>query len=488
MTYAEIKDRISDFSSSNTVKLITEYSESGVDQVTDDSVINKWDEWEKITKVKRKTLEKNKNDFEAELGAKWIELNEIDSKITEAQIRKTVAEKTIETAKKGKMKGLKDAFNAINAKTNKTYNEVLFLRSILGLVEQWQNKYPELYPTVTTGPNTFDVTALWTALDNDEKALRGKFAEYYSWTSLGSNFTERLEGWKKADGELWHNEEAVRTHLETLKSALESIEKRGSLDPIEKNELEEIKRYLAGTPVPTEKRILPSELKSALRIVEFNVFHENAQKWIDYSKNVDFKTNTNEIKKIADKVNEGKIKKPDFVKYLRENFSTKPDWPGDNAGERMVLDWFFTQNPKTVIETIASQELKADSNLKERILAEMKDYKDSKDKLILLNRTVYGDGQEFTEEGIIKYYAEKLGGQNHAMKKYEKPFNIKDQPQQQEGFWRTNNPAAWLSGFALLLLLVGTIWAIHKRKTILQWWNAPSELEDELDEDEEEDY
>jgi len=41
VTYAEIKDRISDFSSSNTVKLITEYSESGVDQVTDDSVINK---------------------------------------------------------------------------------------------------------------------------------------------------------------------------------------------------------------------------------------------------------------------------------------------------------------------------------------------------------------------------------------------------------------------------------------------------------------
>jgi len=203
----------------------------------------------KITKVKRKTLEKNKNDFEAELGAKWIELNEIDSKIIEAQIRKTVAEKTIETAKKGKMKGLKDAFNAINAKTKKTYNEVLFLRSILGLVEQWQNKHPELYPTVTTGPNAFDVTALRTALDNDEKALRGTFAEYYSWTSLGSNFTERLEGWKKVDGEPWHNEEAVRAHLETLKSALEGIEKRGSLDPIEKNELEEIKRYLAGTPV-----------------------------------------------------------------------------------------------------------------------------------------------------------------------------------------------------------------------------------------------
>ena len=109
-----------------------------------------------MRKVKRKTLEKNKNNFEAELGAKWIELNKINSKITEAQIRKTVTEKTIEIAKKGKMKGLKDAFNAINAKTNKTYNEVLFLRSILGLVEQWQNKYPELYPIVTS-PNAFDV-------------------------------------------------------------------------------------------------------------------------------------------------------------------------------------------------------------------------------------------------------------------------------------------------------------------------------------------
>src|SRR6185437_9995476 len=42
----------------------------------------------------------------------------------------------------------------------------------------------------------------------------------------------------------------------------------------------------------------------------------------------------------------------------------------------MVLDWFFTQNPKTVIETIASQELKVDSNLKATIIKEMENYKD----------------------------------------------------------------------------------------------------------------
>jgi len=38
-----------------------------------------------------------------------------------------------------------------------------------------------------------------------------------------------------------------------------------------------------------------------------------------------------------------------------------------------------------VIGTIALQELKVDSNLKANVLQEMKDYKDSKDKLILLN-------------------------------------------------------------------------------------------------------
>ena len=335
------------------------------------------------------------------------------------------------------MQGLKDAFNEINNKSGvKSYKEVLFLRSILGLVEKWQNEYPDLYPAVLTGPDAFDVTALRTALDNDEKALRGNFAEYYSWTSLGSDFAERLDGWKKADGEPWHNEVAVRAHLKTLKSALEGKEIRIMLDPVEKNELEEIERYLAGIPVPIEKRILPSELKNALRIVEFNVFRENAQKWIDYSKNVDFKTNANEIKNIADKINgaSSKINKAELVKYCKETLAKKPelvddtyDLPQANANNQEWLDWFFTRDPEIVVETIALQELEVDSKLKEQILKEMEDYKDGGKRL---DKSKYGDGKEFTEEGIIKYYTEKLGGQNHSKKKYEKPF--KDQ--QQEGF------------------------------------------------------
>ena len=59
------------------------------------------------------------------------------------------------------------------------------------------------------------------------------------------------------------------------------------------------------------------------------------------------------------------------------------------------LDWFFTRDPEVVVETIALQELKAESNLKANVLQKMKDYKDSKDNLILLDQTIYGNGQEF---------------------------------------------------------------------------------------------
>ena len=49
----------------------------------------------------------------------------------------------------------------------------------------------------------------------------------------------------------------------------------------------------------------------------------------------------------------------------------------------------------------------------------MEDYKNGDKRL---NKSKYGDGKEFTEEEIIKYYAEKLGGQNHAKKH---PFTLR---------------------------------------------------------------
>ena len=44
------------------------------------------------------------------------------------------------------------------------------------------------------------------------------------------------------------------------------------------------------------------ELKGALG-VKTNVFSDLTKKWIAYSQNIDFKIETSEIKKLADKVN-----------------------------------------------------------------------------------------------------------------------------------------------------------------------------------------
>jgi len=68
-----------------------------------------------------------------EIGKKLIELSSLDSKVSKAQQELNNVKKLEKTARKGKMQGLKDAFNEINNKSGvKSYKEVLFLRSILG--------------------------------------------------------------------------------------------------------------------------------------------------------------------------------------------------------------------------------------------------------------------------------------------------------------------------------------------------------------------
>jgi len=62
-----------------------------------------------------------------------------------------------------------------------------------------------------------------------------------------------------------------------------------------------------------------------------------------YSKNIDFKIESNGIKELADKVNGkgAKIKTPDLVKYCKDTLAKKPeliddiyDLPRDNANNR----------------------------------------------------------------------------------------------------------------------------------------------------------
>ncbi|CAI2189149.1 5358_t:CDS:2 [Funneliformis geosporum] len=89
-------------------------------------------------------------------------------------------------------------------------------------------------------------------------------------------------------------------------------------------------------------------------------------------------------KKIINKVNKGdKIKKSEFIKSLKENLSKKSDMSeiSDN-----------------------SDKLKANNDLKTTIVKEIENHKkDDKG----LNKSIYRNNKEFTDDSIIKYYNEK---------------------------------------------------------------------------------
>ncbi|CAG8643291.1 11279_t:CDS:10 [Funneliformis caledonium] len=187
-----------------------------------------------------------------------------------------------------------------------------------------------------------------------------------------------------------------------IQGELESVQSKRVLDLVEDNKLREIKKYLSEEQKQPKILLTCSGLKGVL----------------GSSSKFEAK-----IKAITDRVNapSSKINKAGLVKYCKETLAKKPDItdvPNDD------------DDPEVVVETTALHEIKVDSNLKAGILQKMKDYKDGKDNLILLDRTVYGDSQEFSEEGIVKFYTEELGGQDHATKKYQQPFkdNIHEPP------------------------------------------------------------
>jgi len=63
--------------------------------------------------------------------------------------------------------------------------------------------------------------------------------------------------------------------LQSIKDSLESVGR--GLDPVEQNELDQLTHYIENGEVPSERRILPMDLKAALG-VKTNVFSELTKK------------------------------------------------------------------------------------------------------------------------------------------------------------------------------------------------------------------
>nr|CAG8584220.1 1636_t:CDS:2 [Entrophospora candida] len=131
-----------------------------------------------------------------------------------------------------------------------------------------------------------------------------------------------------------------------------------------------------------------------------------------------------ELKKIADiLLNLEDI--TTFFNELKEYFKDKqgvPTFPVDTTDDYQKTDYFFTLSPHYVIGFSATYQIKHDSAKKKEMEDQMTLAKN--EQKLGLDLTKYGNGTEFTEAGIIKYYAEELGGVNHCFAQQGKETSV----------------------------------------------------------------
>ncbi|CAG8473873.1 14671_t:CDS:10 [Ambispora leptoticha] len=194
------------------------------------------------------------------------------------------------------------------------------------------------------------------------------------------------------------NEEAIRAFLEVVKEDLKKGEEFGNLSPEEKADLSAINNYIDQAPT-----LRAGDLE--------NVFK------------VDVDISENSIARISEIVNYfDKLSESDkdiFFTELKTYVTDKglTSFPGDTADRQDKINYYFVElGPEHVIGFRAAYEIKHDNSKKDTLITEMKGKKDN-DVPLDVSTSGYGDGNDYTEAGVIKYYSEELGGVNHSYKK-----------------------------------------------------------------------
>jgi len=275
------------------------------------------------------------------------------------------------------------------------------------------------------------------------------------------------------------NEEAIKKYFELLKHNLNKAKKIRGLSPEEVADLASITNYLENVP-----KLRKGDLELVLKI-DVDMPEERVEEWVNYGDEKKFKEDASEIKKIADIINDLPDKTPFFAEvktYLAGKTGVTPP-PADNVDEQDKLNHYFTLSPEHFFGIYSVWKLKTDSAEKENTKKEMEKAKDSEGTL--LSKTVYGDGKEYTDKGIIKYYAEKLGGVKHDFSKQkDKDDNGGKKP---KSFWSWENPAAIISGVCLgaaaLIIIAGIVYW----DKLAAWWDGPANAEGNGDLDEADD-
>jgi len=320
-----------------------------------------------------------------------------------------------------------------------------------------------------------------TELEKVEKGWEGVFGSYHAWKGMGNSYEQRFANWKKNEGRNL-NEEAIKKYFELLKHNLNEGEKLRKLSPEEKADRVSIINYLEEAP-----KLRKDALEIVFRIDD-DISEEKVEEWRNYGNEKKFKDDTTEIKVFADIINNLPDKAPFFAE-LKTYLTGKtgiPNPPVDSADEQDKLNYYFTLSPEHVIRVFSAFRIKTNAKEKADTKAEMEKAKDSKGILLSKDKnTGYGDGKNFTDDGIVKYHSEKIGGVNHNYSNQQDDNNKDDK--KGKSFWSLENPAAIIAGSCLIIGSGLIIAVIVYWEKIAAWWDGPANAEGNGDSDETDD-
>ena len=333
----------------------------------------------------------------------------------------------------------------------------------------------------TTPPTTISYTPQ--TYMNSLKALEEKWAGidkgcYETWKGLGNSFADRLARWQKNEGKNLE-EDAIKAYLVTVKTALNKIKEQRILSPEENVDLNAIETYLTKKP---ELREIDIQLAFG---IDKDIEQTLVDKWKTYGDQNLFAIDNTSLKTLGNVVNNlSDDEKNNFFTHLKSYLVDKsgvPTMPDDTADEQDKLDYFFTLDPQHVVGAISAYQIKNNSTIKTDTENEMKAAKDPADNTKGLDLTVYGDGTNITEAGIIRYLGEKKGGINHSFSSQQGPHQDTPLTSPQKWYEKFGYWPVWGSA----LLIVGGLWAYFKRDNISEWWNGSADEEGDNEEEQE---
>jgi len=142
----------------------------------------------------------------------------------------------------------------------------------------------------------------------------------------------------------------------------------------------------------------------------------------------------------------------------------------DDTKKDGIWSKFIKKGPQVVIETVVEHEFEGNKDTKR---TEVEGKKDSNDQP--LDKSEYGDGESFTDDGVKKFIYEEKIGKSHKFTSKPQEDDGKDQ-EGEKTFWDKYIAGWYYTPLWVPPLIVAALVVIFW-KNISEWWNGPAEEE-----------